>query len=225
MFCPKCGKQIDDEAEVCPECGNSTGKKPAQAEVSAGGGMPFGEVIGKIKDVSAFLSLEGKATRAEYWTTYLIAILPLGIIATIFNVICLLLNPLGGDGKSSSIETGSLLTYWIGATLIGIAYIALFPVIVRRLRDIGLNAWVAVAYLGVSILPFHLSALAGIFFIVAGVLPTKVGAPDTKPSKLLWPIAIIMEIAYVATLVFGTLIPAITSNLTKVGRMLDSMFG
>lgn len=34
MFCPNCGKEIDDKAVVCPNCGVSTGKNTVTESIS-----------------------------------------------------------------------------------------------------------------------------------------------------------------------------------------------
>lgn len=227
MFCGKCGKKIEDGAKFCPGCGATCGGEPAKAESGesspkpAGGGIQFGSAIGKLKDVSAFLSLDGKATRSEYWTTFLLVVLPLGLVGAICNIVCLVMNPFTASGNVGAVSVGASLLYWLGATLTGLSYIAFFPVMARRMRDVGLTPWIAVAYLGVLILPFYIGTLAGVFFIVAGCLPSKANAAETKTSKFVWPAATMLAIAYVATLALGTIVPSMMNQTNKGVKTLE----
>lgn len=52
MFCPKCGAQVDDEADVCVHCGRSlkqkVEEKPEYAESKTGIGVLLGLFLGLI---------------------------------------------------------------------------------------------------------------------------------------------------------------------------------
>lgn len=52
MFCPKCGKQIEDDAAVCIHCGRSVAQKesdkPEHREPKTGMGVLLGLILGLI---------------------------------------------------------------------------------------------------------------------------------------------------------------------------------
>lgn len=81
MFCSKCGKEIHDEAVVCPNCGCSTGKNvsapgvPVEEDKTSGGLIAVSILLPIVGVILGIVNLCKKKTKSG--TTYLIV----GIVA------------------------------------------------------------------------------------------------------------------------------------------------
>ena len=126
---------------------------------------PFGEVFAKVKNFkNEFLSLNGRARRGEYWTTFLVFGLPL-IFITIYSLIAGALS-----FNMTIFATIGLIT--------SICWLLLFPISVRRWHDFGLPAWVAVGIQAVDILTRFgvpaIGSIVGLASFVFMLLPGSV---------------------------------------------------
>ena len=80
MFCAKCGTEVASDVRFCPSCGSAVGGSPAAEHAPAAEpapapaaepagpqipAAPFGEVFRKLRDLPAYLSLDGRARRGE----------------------------------------------------------------------------------------------------------------------------------------------------------------
>lgn len=68
MFCPECGKQIEDYALFCPECGTKIEQQPSANETPMAGteaGNTFGNTAGAFKGISksAYATFRNGTTR------------------------------------------------------------------------------------------------------------------------------------------------------------------
>lgn len=112
MFCKNCGTQIDDNAIVCEKCGTPTGVTQShvnQRQVS------FVEAIKRFFTKENF-STDGRASRSEFWWTYLFLCL---VNAAFFAVF-------GEKSGNSACRLSNLLIIFIA---------------VRRLHDVGRSGW------------------------------------------------------------------------------------
>lgn len=60
MFCKRCGKEIYDEAVICPNCGCDTGKNVAPPYVPSGDDEASGGLIDFLKFVGEHLHFDGE---------------------------------------------------------------------------------------------------------------------------------------------------------------------
>lgn len=89
MFCAKCGKEINDEAVICPNCGCSTGKNsaspsaPAEEDKASGGLIAASILLPIVGVILGIVNLCKKKTKSG--TTYLLV----GIVAWIVFAVLL----------------------------------------------------------------------------------------------------------------------------------------
>ena len=121
--------------------GNGQTEKTPETKSAKSGGLDFGAVIAKLKDLGSFLSLDGKASRGEYWATFLLLSLPLVLLAVILTVVTVCFDLHAG-----------VFSVLISTCLV-IGNLVIFPVMVRRLRDAKVNVWLSVACLAVAAVP------------------------------------------------------------------------
>lgn len=112
MFCKNCGMQIDDNVVACGKCGTPTGVTQSQVNQRQ---VSFGEAIKRFFTKENF-STDGRASRSEFWWTYLF----LFLVNVAFSVLF---------GEAAGNKVGNL------TSLLGI-FIA-----VRRLHDVGRSGW------------------------------------------------------------------------------------
>ena len=102
-------------------------------------------------DLTKYLSIEGKATRSEYWAPYLISWL-ISIPVTLLAAASSFTGKLGMILAGILLLSYGIITCWI-----------MFATVVRRCRDIGINLW----FSGTLIIPY----VNFIAFIAFGCLP------------------------------------------------------
>jgi len=92
MFCIKCGKEIHDEAVICPNCGCSTGKNSSVAETPIGDDKASGGLIA----VSILFPIVGVILgivnlckkKSKSGTTYLLTgIIAWVVFAALFSIV------------------------------------------------------------------------------------------------------------------------------------------
>lgn len=184
-------------------------EKTSEDKVARSGGLDFGAVFAKLKDLGSFLSLDGKASRGEFWTTVLLLSLPLALLSGIFTVIALfcLKEPL-------SIPLGLFAA--LTSTCLAVANLAVFPVMVRRLHDAKVSGWLAVACFAVSAVPYYYLGYAGwIVILVVGILPPKAdadGLPATGSAEKakMWALAVLLSV--LAAAMAGSMMDAFASK-------------
>ena len=129
----------------------------------------FEKVIEKIKCPSKFVDINDVSTRSEYWGTYLLLCLPLGILSSIFISIVYFCD-IDSEGLFKTLMV-------LGTCLSMLATLALYPVFVRRVRDVGLSPWIAFACIAPMFFPY-VGGLTAIAMIVFGCIPSKAGAAE-----------------------------------------------
>ena len=150
IYCPNCGKQVDERYEICAHCGRILMDLPAApvaipnaGPINFSGNVPAstagGEPIGFGKAVKLFFKnyakFKGRATRAEFWYVvlfnFLVSLVP-GILS----------------GVATAIESETLLL--IGSGISGLYALAtLIPGLalsVRRLHDTDHSGWLLLVY-------------------------------------------------------------------------------
>ena len=105
-----------------------------------------------LQNYKQYISIEGRATRSEYWGVYLGTWLILALITLVFFVLTLT----GAVG----IVIGSIIMLLTSATLTW----ALIATAIRRCKDAGISPWFTLSFL----VPY----INFIVFIVFGVLNT-----------------------------------------------------
>ena len=105
-----------------------------------------------VQHYKQYLTVEGRATRSEYWGVYLATWLILAIITLLFFVLTLT--------GMAGIVIGSIIMLVTSATLTW----AMFATSIRRCRDAGISPWFTLSFL----LPY----INFIVFIVFGLLKT-----------------------------------------------------
>jgi len=76
MFCPKCGKENQNDAKFCLNCGTNISTMSASTASSSSipnEQMTFGKAIATC--LAKYFDFNGRASRAEYWWFYLFTIL------------------------------------------------------------------------------------------------------------------------------------------------------
>ena len=94
MFCPKCGKEIEDDAVVCVHCGRSIiqreADKPEHQESKTGMGVLFGLLLGLIGlIVGICIYPEGTVARKTFMKGWMITFFVSLGVYIIFIVIIL----------------------------------------------------------------------------------------------------------------------------------------
>lgn len=155
------------------------------------GGFDFGAVIAKLKDPEKRFSLDGKASRGEYWATFLLMSFPLVLLSGGLLSVALF-SDLSDMGKLISSKGAVVLAASfpiLASVFFTIANLVMFPVTVRRLRDA--NICVCLAAIMTSAVVFF--AVAAVFcpwlvcgsvliVLAPGILPSKTGATDTQAT-------------------------------------------
>lgn len=129
----------------------------------------FEKVIEKTKCPSKFVDINDVSTRSEYWGTYLLLGLPIGILSSIFISIVYFCD-IESEGLSKTLMV-------LGTCLSMLATLVLYPVFVRRVRDVGLSPWIALACIAPMFFPY-VGGLTGIAMIAFGCIPGKAGAAE-----------------------------------------------
>lgn len=179
MFCAKCGTEVASDVRFCPSCGSAVGGSPAAEHAPAAEpapapaaepagpqipAAPFGEVFRKLRDLPAYLSLDGRARRGEFWCTVLVPVLPLTVTAGVLAFVIALC------------AKGGLFALWLYGLvqiLSMAASVALYPVFVRRLHDLGISGWLAVGLIAGQIVPWIGSLAMSVCTIVFGCIPGR----------------------------------------------------
>ena len=148
----------------------------------------FEKVIEKIKCPSKFVDINDVSTRSEYWGTYLLLCLPISILGGIFTSIVYFCD-IESEGVAKTLMV-------LGTCLSMLSTLALYPVFVRRIRDIGLPPWIALACIAPMFFPY-VGALTGIAMIVFGCIPSKAGASekctnDSCCTALFWAASVVL---------------------------------
>ena len=153
---------------------NEQAEKTPETKSAKSGGLDFGAVIAKLKDLGSFLSLDGKASRSEYWATFLILWLPLALLSGVFTTLALVLDP-----KDFPNLLSYPMTLFIGlsSACLMFANLVMLPVLMRRLRDAKISPWLAVGCFALAVVPFPWFGYAGALAILAaGIFPSKADA-------------------------------------------------
>ena len=132
----------------------------------------FTKVFERLKCPSKFVDINDVSTRSEYWGAYLLLTLPLGILSSPFLIVPHFLDEIGVCSK---------ILLVMGTCLSMLGWLSFFPVLARRLRDIGISPWFAVLCVAPSFFPY-LAALTGVAIIVFGCLPGK-GAASAEQGN------------------------------------------
>ena len=153
-------------------------EKTPEDKVAKPDGLDFGAVIAKLKDMGGFLSLDGKASRGEYWATFLILWLPLALLSGVFTTLALVLDP-----KSFALLSYPMALFTGLATMCLVAAnLVMLPILMRRLRDAKISPWLAVGCFALAVVPFPWFGYAGALVILAaGIFPSKADA-DGAPA-------------------------------------------
>lgn len=182
IYCPNCGKQVDERYEICAHCGRILMDLPAApvaipnaGPINFSGNVPAstagGEPIGFGKAVKLFFKnyakFKGRATRAEFWYVvlfnFLVSLVP-GILS----------------GVATAIESETLRL--IGSGISGLYALAtLIPglaLTVRRLHDTNHSGWLA--FLGYLLSAMFLAAI-----VTLGVQGTPIEGVISVISKIL----------------------------------------
>jgi len=129
----------------------------------------FAKVIERIKCPSKFVDVNDVSTRSEFWGTYLLLSLPIGFLGLIFCLIAYFC-----DIDSNGVMKTLLV---LCTSLLMLATLALYPVLVRRVRDVGLSPWVALAIIAPMFFPY-VGGLTGIAMIVFGCIPGRANSAE-----------------------------------------------
>ena len=153
-------------------------EKTSEDKVAKSGGLDFGAVFAKLKDMGSFLSLDGKASRGEYWATFLILWLPLVLLSGVFTTLALVLDP-----KSFALLSYPMALFTGLATMCLVAAnLVMLPILMRRLRDAKISPWLAVGCFALAVVPFPWFGYAGaVVILAAGIFPSKADA-DGVPA-------------------------------------------
>ena len=149
----------------------------------------FKKVIERIKCPSKFVDINDVSTIGEYWGTFLLLTLPIGLLGGIFiSIPFFFLDP------SDEVSTKILLI--VGVSLLMVAALAFYPVFTRRLRDIGLPPWIALAYIVPMIFPY-VYGLTCIMAIAFGCIPGRANAAEKCEkapccSAMLWIVSMVL---------------------------------
>lgn len=92
MFCPKCGKEINDDVVVCVNCGYSVKKEPEKSQVynepKTGIGVLLGLFLGLIGLIIGICMYpEGTVARNTFIKAWVITFLVTGAVAFILILI------------------------------------------------------------------------------------------------------------------------------------------
>ncbi len=79
MYCRHCGKELSDEALMCPECGTPTGVKPAQKPAAQADGQP--SPLGAIALFLAIFSFVTGIIFGAFFYTYAASVILLYIVS------------------------------------------------------------------------------------------------------------------------------------------------
>jgi uncharacterized membrane protein YhaH (DUF805 family) len=160
----------------------------------------FAKVFERIKSPSKFVDINDVSTRSEYWGTYLLLFLPIGLLGTIFVLIDLFCD----------IESGFLnqTLLVLGTGLQMLASLTFYPVFARRLRDVGIPPWVALAFFAPMLFPY-VSGITGIAMIVFGCIPSKAGSAEkctAAPSNaaMFWAVSVVLFMFIGLRTIMGT---------------------
>ena len=174
---------------------NRQAEKTSEGIKAKFGGLDFGAVIAKLKDPEKRFSLDGKASRGEYWATFLLLSFPLALLSGGLLSVALfsdlsdmgkLISSFAGEGTSMALGLSFPI---LASAFFTIANLMMFPVTVRRLRDA--NICVSLAAIMTSAVVFF--AVAAVFcpwlvcgsvliVLAPGILPSKTGATDTQAA-------------------------------------------
>lgn len=139
--------------------------------------LPFGEVWAEMKSPSKFLSLEGSASIAKYWTVFLMVTLPLSGLALLLSWATRSCVSSGSGFASTLLASYTVIALFAAA-------LSMLPVMVRRARAIGLPTCCAAVVFGVSLLAIpHIVWLVPVLLIALGAIPEKTVAKEVVAAK------------------------------------------
>lgn len=178
MLCPKCGANLDDGSKACSACGAAIAESaaPAAAGIPA---APFDEVLARIKGVNGLCDCDGRARRGDFWVTYLLTALPVGLVGAVLYGIA---YAMFGGSEAASKTAGYIFALSQGAA--ALAFLAVLPPLVRRTHDLGLSGWVAAGVMGSAIIPVVGPFVAGAAMLAIGCIPGKKGANEYGADPL-----------------------------------------
>lgn len=92
MFCRTCGKEINDDAVICPNCGCATGKKMSTPETTGeskkGMGLLLGFLLGLIGLIIGICMYhEGTEERKTFMNGWIISFVINICISVVFSII------------------------------------------------------------------------------------------------------------------------------------------
>jgi TM2 domain-containing membrane protein YozV len=110
MYCPKCGKEIPDDASFCPECGSPVKSQdttplsdeiPAQKSTLAAG--LFGIFLGAFGVHNFYLGYIGKAV-VQLVLSCLIVFIPISYVWGLIEGIMILTGQIDVDGQGNLLK-------------------------------------------------------------------------------------------------------------------------
>ena len=121
--------------------------------------------------------IEGRADRRQFWMFFLLAcalhIVPLALLFMTIGGINAL-NPNEVSGLFGGLGFLTILAIVPLYFLLGLTWLALATVSIRRLHDIGLTGWIYLALCAATLIPF-VNFLAMIAYLVLMALPGSAG--------------------------------------------------
>jgi len=91
MFCPKCGKEINDDAQVCVHCGRSVGNEandPKYAQSKTGIGVIAGLFLGLFGLFFLLAYPEGTVARKTFLKAWMITFfVTLGVFIVLYIIL------------------------------------------------------------------------------------------------------------------------------------------
>ena len=149
----------------------------------------FTKVFERLKCPSKFVDVNDVSTIGEYWGTFLLLTLPLGLLGGIFISIPFFFFDPGYEVSTKILEI-------IGVSLLMVAALAFYPVFTRRIRDIGVPPWIALAYIVPMIFPY-VYGLTCIMAIAFGCIPGRANAAEKCEkapccSAMLWIVSMVL---------------------------------
>ena len=181
----------------------------------------FAKVIERLKCPSKFVDINDVSTRSEYWGTYLLLALPLGVLGGIFTSIVYFCD-IDSEGVNKTFMV-------LGTCLSMLATLTMYPVFTRRIRDIGLPPWIALACIAPMFFPY-VGGLTGIAMIVFGCIPGKAGAAEKCTTAscctaMFWAASVVLFMFIGIRTMQGTIASIQEYKIEKAMEQLKSAFG
>jgi uncharacterized membrane protein YhaH (DUF805 family) len=177
----------------------------------------FAKVFERIKNPSKFVDINDVSTRSEYWGTYLLLSLPLGLLGAIFTSIVYFCD-IDSEGLSKSLMV-------LGTCLSMLSSLVFYPVFVRRVRDVGLSPWIALACFAPAFFPY-VGGLTGVAIIVFGCIPSKTGSAEKCTAgacnaAMFWAASVVLFMFIGIRMMQGTMSSVQEYKLEQIGKAME----